>query len=85
MENEQYAHPFNFWRINYGNRICSCGKSEDDEIHVDSVVLRKQIETILIGHANDIGESDFADGKHHKKITNKAVDAVFSLITGETK
>lgn len=50
---------------------------------VDSVVLRKQIETILIGHANDIGESDFADSKQHKKITNKAVDAVFSLITGE--
>ncbi len=52
---------------------------------VDLVVLREQITTILIGHANDIGESDFADGKQHKKITNKAVDAVFSLITGETK
>lgn len=53
------------------------------EFDVDAT--RKQIETILIGHANDIGESDFADGKQHKKITNKAVDAVFSLITGETK
>lgn len=49
---------------------------------VDPVVLREQITEIFIDHANKIGESDFADGKQHKKITNKAVDAVFSLITG---
>jgi len=72
-------------RISNGEKEMHMFSKELEALFVEFDVdaTRKQIETILIGHANDIGESDFADGKQHKKITNKAVDAVFSLITGE--
>jgi len=77
-----YVSDSNEWYIETLGYI---NNGEFDEIFTefDEDATRKQIETILIGHANDIGESDFADSKQHKKITNKAVDAVFSLITGE--
>ena len=98
MENEQYAHPFNFWRINYGNRICSCGKSEDDEIHVDSVVLRDQIaeavfesdaklDKTLIKYYEDQGYSfDEALGMANTEQLHSIESElfrVFSLISGE--
>ena len=82
MENKE-QEPFILYGIDVDEYLAYREKRLNEQSNEQ--VLRKQITTILIGHANDIGESDFADGKQHKKITNKAVDAVFSLITGETK
>jgi len=77
-----YVSDSNEWYIEILGYLNN-GEFDEMFTEFDEDATRKQIETILIGHANDIGESDFADSKQHKKITNKAVDAVFSLITGE--
>lgn len=36
-----YLHPFNFWRVNYGNRICSCGERDTSPIHVEALAVEE--------------------------------------------
>lgn len=49
-------------------------------VQLDVNKLKQQLEEILLDHNIAIAESDFADGRLHKKISKKAVNSVLALI-----
>lgn len=49
-------------------------------VQLDVNKLKQQLEEILLDYNIAIAESDFADGRLHKKISKKAVNSVLALI-----